>query len=59
MGAICLGSSGGRVVGQRPAAQVVSCHTYGYNLGVLLQIADDWAGLESAPDRPCFISTVK
>ncbi len=38
----------GAVVGGGSPSQVVGCASYGYNLGILLQILDDWAGL--SPD---------
>ncbi len=39
----------GAVIGGGSPSQVVGCDSYGYNLGVLLQIFDDWVGL--SPDE--------
>ena len=38
-------SRAGAVIGGGSPSQVVGCDRYGYNLGVLLQIFDDWTGL--------------
>lgn len=43
----CLAWAGraGAVLGGGTAPQVAACARYGYNLGVLLQLADDWVDL--------------
>lgn len=35
----------GAIVGDGTPEQVAGCHAYGFNLGVLIQLFDDWAGL--------------
>jgi geranylgeranyl pyrophosphate synthase len=40
----------GAVAGGANAVESAQCQTYGYNLGILLQISDDWAGFLSAAE---------
>jgi geranylgeranyl pyrophosphate synthase len=42
-------AAAGALLGGAPAPQVAAGHDFGYNLGVLIQLADDWADLW-APD---------
>lgn len=37
----------GARLGGAPDPQIAACHDFGYNLGVLVQLADDWADLWS------------
>ncbi|MCI0574932.1 MAG: polyprenyl synthetase family protein [Chloroflexi bacterium] len=37
----------GALIGGGSDSQVEDCYTYGYNMGLLLQILDDWTGLSS------------